>query len=252
LVLMLVIATLVIAYNRFSILQYTTNASPKLKMSVSCDGCEVLSIPNWGVISVRGADRLRFLHSLGTNAFEGAPLGTVVYNCFLNGKGKLLDYTRGLVLRDDVKVLSSPSAKDALLALLHRSVFPIDRVELVDESQSWLLLLGVGGEDEASVLTGAGAGANPTKDHRVSAVPLALSRATNEQRADTCLVVEGNDLGATPEAADGTVGLSCLRGWTLLLLSHGRPSPHLPVRMRSIGALRGRPALLMSVAHRLR
>lgn len=38
---------------------------------------------HWGVIRVEGKDRLRFLHSQGTNAFEGVPagkLGAIVAN----------------------------------------------------------------------------------------------------------------------------------------------------------------------------
>lgn len=35
---------------------------------------------HWGIIRVEGKDRLRFLHSQGTNAFEGVAAGELVAN----------------------------------------------------------------------------------------------------------------------------------------------------------------------------
>lgn len=37
---------------------------------------------HWGVIRVGGEDRLRFLHSQGTNAFEGVAEGEANFLCF--------------------------------------------------------------------------------------------------------------------------------------------------------------------------
>lgn len=38
----------------------------------------LLDRSHWGVIRVEGKDRLRFLHSQGTNAFEGVAAGELV------------------------------------------------------------------------------------------------------------------------------------------------------------------------------
>lgn len=40
-------------------------------------GALLVDKSHWGIIKVRGQDRLRFLHSQGTNAFEGSTTGKI-------------------------------------------------------------------------------------------------------------------------------------------------------------------------------
>eukprot|EP01041_Mallomonas_annulata_P002773 gene2774-5461_t len=135
--------------------------SSKLQLSTMVDSPEgkylVLSHSDWGILSVSGPDKLRFLHSLGTNSFEDKKIGSVVPNCFLNGKGKLIDYTRCLILSEDVKVLCSAACKKSLLDMLRRSIFPADKVDVQDVSEDWGLSL-VMGPDSGTFLDTLGLG----------------------------------------------------------------------------------------------
>lgn len=88
----------------------------------------------WGVLSVRGPDRLSFLHGLGTNAFTTAGVGFTRYTSFLTAHGKLLSYVRCLVTKDDVKIICESNTLNSLLEYINSRIFPFDQVQVLDES----------------------------------------------------------------------------------------------------------------------
>ena len=88
----------------------------------------------WGVLSVRGPDRLSFLHGLGTNAFTTGDVGFTRYTSFLTAHGKLLSYVRCLVTKDDVKIICESTTLNSLLEYINSRIFPFDQVQVLDES----------------------------------------------------------------------------------------------------------------------
>jgi folate-binding Fe-S cluster repair protein YgfZ len=55
-------------------------------------------LKQWGIVSVEGEDRLRFLHGLGTNSFVDKVNRDCFPNCFLNAQVNTYMYIRDVVL----------------------------------------------------------------------------------------------------------------------------------------------------------
>ena len=93
----------------------------------------------WGVLSLRGPDRLSFLHGLGSNGFpstsEGGLVGTARYTSFTTAHGVLQAYVRCLVTEDDVKLVCEGNSLSSLAAYLDSRIFPSDDVRVVDETE---------------------------------------------------------------------------------------------------------------------
>lgn len=125
---------------------------------------------------MRGVDRLQFLHSIATNDFqevakevfeEGRGCGSggvALSTAFLNGKGMVLEYAEAILMEDVVLLLvESSAAAKQLAALLDRNLFPLDRVEVKDESGSIIV-----GHSVFGVSRGAGDSSKHWKDVTVT------------------------------------------------------------------------------------
>ncbi|CAM9836362.1 unnamed protein product [Ectocarpus sp. 12 AP-2014] len=95
--------------------------------NAAASGTLLVDKSHWGVIGVEGEDRLRFLHSQGTNAFERATAGQVVATCFTNNIGRVVDFCEGVVLDDAVWLISSPHRWQKLLGTMDKFIFPMDK-----------------------------------------------------------------------------------------------------------------------------
>lgn len=103
---------------------------------------------SFGLLSIRGADRLRLLHSLASESFDDAVPGDSFSTCFLDASGKLLDYARCIVTtKDDVKLLvDSHKRAEELSMYLGKFIFPFDKVAVIDESLLSSVYLTVGSD----------------------------------------------------------------------------------------------------------
>ena len=88
----------------------------------------------WGVLSVRGPDRLSFLHGLGTNGFTTSAIGTTRYTSFSSAHGKLYSCVRCLVTSDDIKIICESDTVLSLFKYLNSRIFPSDQVDVIDET----------------------------------------------------------------------------------------------------------------------
>ncbi|CAM9276701.1 unnamed protein product [Ectocarpus sp. 12 AP-2014] len=95
--------------------------------NAAASGTLLVDKSHWGVIGVEGEDRLRFLHSQGTNAFERSTTGQVVATCFTNNIGRVVDFCEGVVLDDSVWLISSPHRWQKLLGTMDKFIFPMDK-----------------------------------------------------------------------------------------------------------------------------
>ncbi|CBN74309.1 folate-binding protein YgfZ [Ectocarpus siliculosus] len=101
----------------------------------AASGTLLVDKSHWGVIRVEGEDRLRFLHSQGTNAFERATVGQVVATCFTNNIGRVVDFCEGVVLDDAVWLISSPHRWQKLLGTMDKFIFPMDKTTVSSLSE---------------------------------------------------------------------------------------------------------------------
>ncbi|CAM9180753.1 unnamed protein product, partial [Choristocarpus tenellus] len=117
---------------------------------------------HWGLISVKGEDRLRFLHSQSTNNFEGAVTGEihVIPACIVTNTGRMVDYCECVVLPDEIKLLCSPNRWQTLLETFNKFIFPMDRVTVTSASEETAIFT-IAGPEALEKLLALGCSANP-------------------------------------------------------------------------------------------
>lgn len=86
-----------------------------------------LTAGEWGLLSVTGEDRLRFLHNQLTNSFTDLKPGQVLESSYTSSTGRTIDLVTAYVLQDEVLLLSSPSRHEQLLGAFNKYIFPLDR-----------------------------------------------------------------------------------------------------------------------------
>jgi tRNA-modifying protein YgfZ len=87
---------------------------------------------HWGRIQISDSDRLRFLHNQTTNNFNILKPGQGCDTVFVTSTARTIDLATAYATEDAVLLLVSPSRRRQLLELLDRYIFPMDRVELTD------------------------------------------------------------------------------------------------------------------------
>ncbi|MEG3843609.1 folate-binding protein YgfZ, partial [Microcoleus sp. herbarium14] len=87
---------------------------------------------HWGRIQISDSDRLRFLHNQSTNNFNILKPGQGCDTVFVTSTARTIDLATAYATEDAVLLLVSPNRRRQLLDLLDRYIFPMDRVELTD------------------------------------------------------------------------------------------------------------------------
>jgi folate-binding protein YgfZ len=94
---------------------------------------------HWGLLSLKGSDRLRFLHNQTTNNIQSLAVGQGCDTVFVNSTGRTLDLATAWIAEDEVLVLVSPNRRQLLLDWMDRYLFPMDKVELADLSGQYAI-----------------------------------------------------------------------------------------------------------------
>ncbi len=191
-------------------------------------GVAVIDRTHWGRISVRGADRLRFLHNQSTADFTSLKPGMGCATVFINSTGRTIDLALALVLEDEVQLLVSPSHQEAIYQLLDRYIFFADKVELQDITVQ-TATFGLIGAASASIVKALGGQPEaPAYSHQI----VSLGESTIRIVADSGLAMPGYtilmevaqalplwqkliEMGAVPMGE---------RGWEELRICQGRPA----------------------------
>ncbi len=87
---------------------------------------------HWGRIQISDSDRLRFLHNQTTNNFNILKPGQGCDTVFVTSTARTIDLATAYATEDSILLLVSPNRRRQLLDLLDRYIFPMDRVELTD------------------------------------------------------------------------------------------------------------------------
>ena len=200
------------------------DASFNSRVCLSMSSSSTLLNLDFGLVAVRGPDRLRLLHGLGTQSFEDAKAGDVFSTCFLDASGKVLDHVRCWVTESDVKLLCEADSS-GLSAFLQRFIFPFDRVEVVDETAT----------KSVSLLFGPGL-TSETIEKWLSVPEATLRDANLAQKAVELdcgsVLLPGNDLVPAPsekpeKGATSTDRVGELQGFTIIgPVGNPLPSPH--------------------------
>ncbi len=87
---------------------------------------------HWGRIQISDSDRLRFLHNQSTNNFNILKPGQGCDTVFVTSTARTIDLATAYATEDAVILVVSANRRLQLLELLDRYIFPMDRVELTD------------------------------------------------------------------------------------------------------------------------
>jgi tRNA-modifying protein YgfZ len=110
---------------------------------------------NWGKILVEDRDRLRFLHNQSTADFEKRQTGEGCDTVFMTATARTIDLATGLVLDDQVLLITSPNRREYLFNWLDKYIFFADRVKLTDVTDT-LASFSLIGAESASILAQLG------------------------------------------------------------------------------------------------
>jgi len=103
---------------------------------------------NWGLIKLTGDDRLRFLHNQTTNNIESLKSGSGCDTIFVNSTGRTIDLAAVYLTEDAILVLVSPNRRQQLMQWMDRYLFPMDKVELADISDSFAIFTLIGPQSD--------------------------------------------------------------------------------------------------------
>ena len=95
-------------------------------------GAALYDRTHWGRIQISDSDRLRFLHNQTTNNFNILKPGQGCDTVFVTSTARTIDLATAYATEDSILLLVSPNRRRQLLDLLDRYIFPMDRVELTD------------------------------------------------------------------------------------------------------------------------
>ncbi len=112
-------------------------------------GAVLYDSSHWGKILVGDRDRLRFLHNQSTADFEKRQVGEGCDTVFVTSTARTIDLVTGLVLDDEVLLITSPNRREYLFNWLDRYIFFADRVTLKDVTASFASFTLMGAESDA-------------------------------------------------------------------------------------------------------
>ncbi|MGL5065360.1 MAG: YgfZ/GcvT domain-containing protein [Microcoleus sp.] len=109
-------------------------------------GAALCDRTHWGRIQISGSDRLRFLHNQSTNNINILKPGQGCDTVFVTSTARTIDLATAYMTEDAVLLLVSPQRCRQLLELLDRYIFPMDRVELKDLTDTTITFSLIGSE----------------------------------------------------------------------------------------------------------
>ncbi|MGL5081421.1 MAG: YgfZ/GcvT domain-containing protein [Microcoleaceae cyanobacterium] len=110
-----------------------------LAMQAVQSGVTVCDRSHGGLLQISGEDRLRFLHNQSTNAIQTLKPGQGCDTVFVTSTARTLDLATVYVTETALLILVSQSRRQQLLKLLDKYIFPMDRIELKDVSQAYVV-----------------------------------------------------------------------------------------------------------------
>ncbi len=100
------------------------------------EGVALCDRTHWGRIQLSGGDRLRFLHNQSTNNIQILKPGQHCDTVFVTSTARTIDLATAYITEDTVLLLVSPNRRQKLMQMLDRYLFPADKVEIEDLTES--------------------------------------------------------------------------------------------------------------------
>lgn len=103
----------------------------------------------WGRLRFTGEDRVRFLHNQTTNNLQRCQSGECCDTTFVTSTARTIDLAMAILTDTELIAIVSPERRAALLPLLDRYIFPMDRVAVADITDETLCFSVIGAGSRA-------------------------------------------------------------------------------------------------------
>ncbi len=186
---------------------------------------------NWGKIIVGDRDRLRFLHNQSTADFENRQAGEGCDTVFVTSTARTIDLATGLILDDEVLIITSPNRRKYLFDWLDKYIFFADRVKLKDVTDT-LASFTLMGAESASVLAKLGCSGltnlplHSHQVHHLNGIEVRIAIGTELGLPGYRLICDRSNTSALQQAL---INLGAVtvdeNAWECLRIAQGRPKP---------------------------
>jgi tRNA-modifying protein YgfZ len=194
-------------------------------------GVAIYDSSDWGKILVSDRDRLRFLHNQSTADFEKRQAGEGCDTVFVTSTARTIDLATGLILDDEVLLITSPNRRNYLFDWLDKYIFFADRVKIKDVTDA-LASLTLMGTESTSILEQLGC-------PKLTDLPLHSHQVHNINGIEVRIAI-GTELGLpgyrlicdrsnAPALQQSLANLGAVtvddNAWECLRIEQGRPKP---------------------------
>jgi tRNA-modifying protein YgfZ len=194
-------------------------------------GAAIYDSSDWGKILVSDRDRLRFLHNQSTADFEKRQAGEGCDTVFVTSTARTIDLATGLILDNEVLIITSPNRRKYLFDWLDKYIFFADRVQLNDVTDT-LASLTLMGSESSSILKQLGC-------PQLTDLPLHSHQVSNINGIEVRIAI-GTELGLpgyrlicdranAPVLQQALTNLGAVTvdedAWECLRIAQGRPKP---------------------------
>jgi tRNA-modifying protein YgfZ len=194
-------------------------------------GAAIYDSSDWGKILVSDRDRLRFLHNQSTADFENRQTGQGCDTVFVTSTARTIDLATGLILDDEVLIITSPNRRKYLFDWLDKYIFFADRVKLKDVTDS-LASLTLMGAESTSILEQLGC-LKPTdlplhshQVHNINGIEVRIAIGTELGLPGYRLICDRSNAPALQQALTNLGAVTVdENAWECLRIEQGRPKP---------------------------
>ncbi len=194
-------------------------------------GAAIYDSSEWGKIIVRDRDRLRFLHNQSTAEFEKRQAGEGCDTVFITSTARTIDLVAGLILDDEVLLITSPTRRKYLFDWLDRYIFFADRVKLQDvtDNLASFTLMGAASTEILAKLGCPNLTDLPQYSHQlvnIDGIEVRIAIGT-ELGLPGYRLIGDRDKSATLQQAIVNLGAAIVdeNAWECLRIERGRPKP---------------------------
>jgi tRNA-modifying protein YgfZ len=194
-------------------------------------GVAIYDSSEWGKILVSDRDRLRFLHNQSTADFESRQSGEGCDTVFVTSTARTIDLATGLILDDEVLLITSPNRRKYLFDWLDKYIFFADRVKLKDVTDA-LASFTLIGEESTSILAQLGCPKlidlplHSHQVHNINGIEVRIVVGTELGLPGYRLICDRSNASALQQALTNLGAVTVDEdAWECLRIEQGRPKP---------------------------
>jgi tRNA-modifying protein YgfZ len=203
----------------------------QLMLKTARSGVAMYDSSDWGKILVSDGDRLRFLHNQSTADFEKRQAGEGCDTVFVTSTARTIDLVTGLILADEVLLITSPNRRKYLFDWLDKYIFFADRVQLKDVTDS-LASFTLMGAKSTSILEQLGCPKlidlplYSHQVHNINGIEVRISIGTELGLPGYRLICDRSNAPVLQQALTNLGAVTVDEdAWECLRIAQGRPKP---------------------------